>query len=342
MRPFAVSLAAFALIAATAASAPAQPAPTLDRQARAGLFDYAPGSTTCAPPADPGQGGTTVQIGGPGVTPLNALVIAPAGSLKKAPAVLWVHWLGETATTNHTEFQSDALALVKNGVVSMLVDMPWSQKDWFNGVRTTDADYANTIAQVIALRRALDCLVKYPGVDKTRIAYVGHDFGAMVGALLLAVDGRPSYAVLMAPTLSFWEWYLLGKQPADPAAYVAQMSVFDLPGWLANGKKKRDAAASRPARRVRVASDRHRNSKRDSQPRPHPARLQARPRPRRRNHARRPPHLARQPARSDAMTTRRETSLSGDAVRRRCHPELVEGRLRLKPARPRARRRRRR
>ncbi len=77
-----------------------------------------------------------------------------------------------------------------------------------------------------------------PGVDQTRIAYVGHDFGAMVGALLLAVDDRPKYAVLMAPTLSFWEWYLLGKQPADRAAYVAQMSVFDLPGWLAKGRQK--------------------------------------------------------------------------------------------------------
>jgi cephalosporin-C deacetylase-like acetyl esterase len=76
------------------------------------------------------------------------------------------------------------------------------------------------------------------GVDKTRIAYVGHDFGAMDGALLLAVDARPAYAVLMAPTLSYWEWYLLGKQPADPAAYVAEMSAFDLPGWLAQGKQK--------------------------------------------------------------------------------------------------------
>src|ERR1700761_4894279 len=42
----------------------------------------------------------------------------------------------------------------------------------------------------------------------------------------------------MAPTLSFWEWYLLGNQPADPAAYVARMSVFDLPGWLARGKQQ--------------------------------------------------------------------------------------------------------
>jgi len=136
-----------------------------------------------------------------------------------------------------TAHSSDALDLAKHGVVSMLVDMPWSQKDWFN-TRTTNDDYAGTVAQVIALRRALDCLGAIPGVDKSRIAYVGHDFGAMVGVLLLAVDNRPSYAVLMAPTLSFWEWYLLGKQPADPAAYVAQMSVFDLPGWLAKGRQK--------------------------------------------------------------------------------------------------------
>ena len=163
---------------------------------------------------------------------------APAGALKRAPAILWVHWLGKKATTNHTEFENDALALVKSGVVSMLVDMPWSQPDWFDKLRTTDGDYAATIAQVISLRRALDCLSTMPGVDKTRIAYVGHDFGAMTGALFVAVDDRPKYAVLMAPTLSFWEWYLLGKQPADPAAYVARMSVFDLPGWLAKGKQQ--------------------------------------------------------------------------------------------------------
>lgn len=28
------------------------------------------------------------------------------------------------------------------------------------------------------------------------------------------------------------------KQPADRAAYVAQMSAFDLPGWLARGQQK--------------------------------------------------------------------------------------------------------
>ena len=167
-----------------------------------------------------------------------AVLVAPDAAPKNAPAVLWVHWLGEVATTNHTEFMSDAQALAKRGVVSLLVDMPWSQAKWFTDLRAPDDDYAATIAQIVSLRRALDCLSAVKGVDKTRIAYVGHDFGAMDGALLLAADDRPAYAVLMAPTLSYWEWYLLGKQPADPAAYVARMSAFDLPGWLARGKQK--------------------------------------------------------------------------------------------------------
>jgi hypothetical protein len=191
----------------------------------------------CIRPQYDGAQGATLLFGGPETPPTNSVLVAPPNP-RKAPGVLWVHWLGEPATTNHTEFMSDAQELAKHGVVSLLIDMPWSQKGWFTGVRTPETDYAATIAQVMTLRRALDCLTAVPGVDATRIAYVGHDFGAMDGALLLAVDDRPQYAVLMAPTLSFWEWYLLGKQPADPAAYVARMSAFDLPGWLAQGKQK--------------------------------------------------------------------------------------------------------
>jgi cephalosporin-C deacetylase-like acetyl esterase len=229
MRSLAAPLAALALIAA----APAPPA------TGAPSFDYTAGTTTCFGPPYGSHAGVTVLIGGGrGSIPMNAVLVAPDIALKNAPAVLWVHWLGEVATTNHTEFMSDAQALAQRGVVSLLVDMPWSQAKWFTDLRTPDDDYAATIAQVVSLRRALDCLGAVKGVDKSRIGYVGHDFGAMDGALLLATDDRPAYAVLMAPTLSYWEWYLLGKQPADPAAYVAKMSAFDLPGWLAQGKQK--------------------------------------------------------------------------------------------------------
>ncbi len=230
MRSFAVLLAALALIAAPHA-APAVAAPPLP------AFEEH-GATTCTRPASAGSPGAALLVGTAGRTPLSSMLVMPPGPIKNAPAVLWVHWLGEIATTNHTEFMSDAEALAKRGVVSMLVDMPWSQAKWFSDLRSPQNDYTDTIDQVLSLRRALDCLSGITGVDKTRIAYVGHDFGAMDGALLLAVDARPSYAVLMTPTLSFWEWYLLGKQPADPGAYVEEMSGLDLPRWLANGKQK--------------------------------------------------------------------------------------------------------
>src|SRR5437867_3295880 len=37
------------------------------------------------------------------------------------PAVLYVHWLGEAATTNRTEFQKEALGLSRFGVTSLLI-----------------------------------------------------------------------------------------------------------------------------------------------------------------------------------------------------------------------------
>jgi cephalosporin-C deacetylase-like acetyl esterase len=231
MRSLAASLAALALIAA----APAAPTAS---GASAPSFDYTAASTTCIRPQSAGRDGVTLTVGAPGSAAMNSVLVTPDAAPKNAPAVLWVHWLGEAATTNHTEFLADAQELAKRGVVSLLVDMPWSQAKWFTELRKPDDDYAATIAQVVSLRRALDCLSAVKGVDKSRIAYVGHDFGAMDGALLLAVDERPAYAVLMAPTLSYWEWMLLGKQPADPGAYVARMSAFDLPGWLARGKQK--------------------------------------------------------------------------------------------------------
>jgi hypothetical protein len=150
-------------------------------------------------------------------------------------AILFVHWLGDTATTNRSEFLADARALAKPGITSLLVDAEWSRPDWFD-IRTPATDACDTVREVVALRRALDVLVGQDHIDPKRVAYVGHDFGAMTGALLTAVDARPRYAVFMTPTLSFWEWFLLGSPPADPGAYTRTMSAFDLPLWLPHAR----------------------------------------------------------------------------------------------------------
>ncbi len=145
------------------------------------------------------------------------------------PAVLFVHWLGDIKTTNHTEFEPDAIALAKLGVTSLLVDAPWTDPKWFDPLGVSaDADLASSRNEVIDLRRALDVLQGLPGVDRGRIAYVGHDFGAMFGILLASVDKRPKWYVFMTPNTSFGEWYLWGKKKPDRDAYLAKLAVLDL------------------------------------------------------------------------------------------------------------------
>ncbi len=154
------------------------------------------------------------------------------------PGVLFVHWLGDPSTTNHTEFEADARALAKLGVTSLLIDAPWSRKGWFGPLGVSaDADLAMSRHTVADLRRALDVL-QVAGADPKRLAYVGHDFGAMFGMLLASVDRRPSWYVFMAPNSSMGEWYLWEKKTPDRDAYLARLSVLDPPGFLAKAQAK--------------------------------------------------------------------------------------------------------
>lgn len=54
-----------------------------------------------------------------------------------------------------------------------------------------------------------------------------------MGAVRAGVDPRPRYFVLMAGVNSFSQWYLLGKKPADVAAYEGEMAPFAPTTWLA-------------------------------------------------------------------------------------------------------------
>jgi dienelactone hydrolase len=173
---------------------------------------------------------------------VSAETVAPVSGANQ-PGILFVHWLGDAPTTNHREFERDAHVLARRGITCVLLDASWSTvttngADWFFKVRSTSTDYANSIAQVIDLRRGLDLLVAQPNVDPDRIAYVGHDFGSMYGAVLAGVDPRPRFYVLMAGVPSFATWFLLGKAPADVPAYRAEMAPLDPPLYLGRATAK--------------------------------------------------------------------------------------------------------
>jgi len=162
---------------------------------------------------------------------VRAYVVAPAAGGTGLAGILYVHWLGEPATTNRTEFLNEAIALCGQGVVSVCVDTMWAQPKWYEQ-RTPENDYADSVRQVIALRRALDLLLAQPGVDPKRIAYVGHDFGAMYGAVLAGVDRRARTYVLMAGVPHFIDWMLFAAKPKDLPAYKAQIAALDPAGFI--------------------------------------------------------------------------------------------------------------
>ena len=143
--------------------------------------------------------------------------------------VLFVHWYGPPRpTSNRTQFIPDAIELAKSGVVSLLIDTPWSVPEFFK-LRKREDDYARSVQQPKDLRRALDVLVSLPRIDAARVAYVGHDFGAMYGTLAAAADRRIRAFVFMAGAPSFTDWFLYGPpMPPDARqAFIDQMAPLD-------------------------------------------------------------------------------------------------------------------
>jgi dienelactone hydrolase len=259
--PLSISLAACGgsrptgTAAATQAAPPTTTAPKIpSREERAKLFAY-----DAAPPKLAVKGTKTVR--GTEVDDITyrapdgdvrAYLVRPDGKVRAV--VLWMHWFGEESNTNRTEFLPDATALAKDGILSLL---PQGSFPWSGGLSgNVDEDLQSAIARVVDLGAGLDVLKKEGG--DVPVGFVGHDYGAMFGSLLV-LDGRPDAYVLMAPDATFANWfvkYLLGGRgsasdyqaafaPLDPVSNVrdaAPGSVFFqfaksdpyVPGYIAD------------------------------------------------------------------------------------------------------------
>ena len=157
-----------------------------------------------------------VAFTGPDGASTEATLVTPARA-GRYPAVLFVHWYGpEDTNSNRTQYVPDALALARHGIVSFLVDTPWSEPSWFPK-RNPGDDKAFSVGQVKRLRRALDVLASIDRVDPKRLAFVGHDFGAMYGAIVAGLEPRITNVVFVAGTSKFADWFTLGRK-LDAAA----------------------------------------------------------------------------------------------------------------------------
>lgn len=178
-----------------------------------------------------------VSFRSPSGNQIDAYVVSPGGA-GPYPAILYVHWY-ETFSPimNRTQFLNEGIALAQHGVVSLHISTMWSDPHWYPR-RDMHADFAESVKQVVDLRRALDVLTSRADVDQGRIAYVGHDFGAMYGVVLSSVDARPSAYVLIAGAPAFEDWmlysstlegevlenYLESIRPLDPFRHVGKIA----------------------------------------------------------------------------------------------------------------------
>ena len=135
----------------------------------------------------------------------------------KHAGILFVHWYEpKSADSNRTQFRKQADELAAKGATSLLVDTMWSDPKWFQA-RDRTKDYENSLKQLDSLQKALDYLLSQPDVDPKRIAYVGHDFGMMYGALLAGRDNRVKVWALQAGSGHFPDWFLYGPKMEEPA-----------------------------------------------------------------------------------------------------------------------------
>jgi cephalosporin-C deacetylase-like acetyl esterase len=212
--------------------------PGSPRSLRSGFGEAAPAPAVAAAPAQAGAP-PAVQMQPAGVTVRQLTYAVPDGTRNAAtlvtpavatrgphPAILYLHWYEPPRpTSNRTEFLAEAVDLAASGVVSLLVDTPWTAEGWFQK-RDAARDYEFTLEMEKNVHRALDVLLAQPDLDKTRVAIVGHDFGAMWGALAAADDPRVTHLVFMAGSPSFSDWYLFAprREGAERDAFVAKLA----------------------------------------------------------------------------------------------------------------------
>ncbi len=134
---------------------------------------------------------------------INAYLVKPKGRGRFA-GVLFFHWLGNVKS-DRNEFLDEAIALAKQGTASLLIQghFPWIEEP-----SEAQADRRQIIDQTIEVRRALDLLLSQPQVDRRRIGFVGHDYGAMYGSIVSGIEKRVKAYVLMAATPTFGDWSL--------------------------------------------------------------------------------------------------------------------------------------
>ena len=183
---------------------------------------------------------------------VDGYLVVPPGRGRR-PAVVFVHGSGG----DRTELLAQAGLLAARGVVTLTITAPsaTAQSSATTPGQLLGEMRAVTIADVVAVRRAVDVLASLPFVDRRRIGYLGWSAGARTGALVAAAEPRLRALVLLSAGASPISAYAAAAPPTlrprvrrelgsvDPLRYVARAR----PGSLLLEDGRRDAIVPRRA-----------------------------------------------------------------------------------------------
>jgi dienelactone hydrolase len=163
-----------------------------------------------------------VSVPVPGQHPVRAYLVRSAGTLRphSHAGILFLHWLGQIHS-DRTEFLAEAIELAPRGAVSLL---PQGLFPYSASPVGTRQDVTAIKKQLAVFRASLNWLIARKYVNRSRVAVVGHDYGAMYGALLANTDRRVHAAVLATPDATWGHWfvkYWLGFTGQRAARYDA-------------------------------------------------------------------------------------------------------------------------
>jgi dienelactone hydrolase len=164
----------------------------------------------------------SVRVPVPGQHAALAYLVKPAGALgpRSHAGILFLHWLGQIHG-NRTEFLPEAIGLARQGAVSLL---PQGTFPWKIAPTGTRQDVTAIKQQLAAFQACLTWLMARQYIDQSRVAVVGHDYGAMYGALLADANPQVHAAVLATPDATWGHWfvkYWLGYTGQRAARYDA-------------------------------------------------------------------------------------------------------------------------
>jgi dienelactone hydrolase len=147
------------------------------------------------------------------------------------PGIVYFHWLGRP-NGNRNEFLQEALTMTAQGATCILVQgfFPWKEPP-VEGKQ----DKQKVIDQTLQVRMATDIILKEPGVDSSRIAFVGHDYGAMYGTIAAGLDRKFKACVFITGMGNFGDWavkYWKGPGESGEMNYRKIMEPVDPIGFM--------------------------------------------------------------------------------------------------------------